>query len=109
MAISNKQINTRITELIRSINKLSDIINHQTRDIHDLKEDNRALKNEISKINTNIDNNNIVQISKIDTLPVKQNTDNNNIILKINTDNNDTKLDYKKDNCIELFNNKLEI
>ena len=72
MAISNIQINTRITELIHSISKLSDIITHQIREIRALKEDNRALKNEISKLNTYIDNNNIVQISQIDSLSVKQ-------------------------------------
>ena len=106
MTISNKQIITRINELKKSINKLSDIINYQTREIQDLKEDNRVLKNEINKTNSNIENNNIVQISKIDSLSVKQKTDNNNIILTINTDNNGTKID---DNFIELFNNKLEL
>ena len=44
MAISNKQINTRINELIQSIIKVSDIINHQTREIQDLNEDDLALK-----------------------------------------------------------------
>ena len=44
MVISNKQINTRITELIQIISKVSDIINHQTRfkEIQDLKEDNHV-------------------------------------------------------------------
>ena len=37
-------MNTLITELIQSINKLSDIINYQTPEIQYLKEDNRALK-----------------------------------------------------------------
>ena len=102
-------MNTLITELIQSINKLSDIINYQTPEIQYLKEDNRALKKEISKINTNIDNNTIVQISKIDSLSVKQKTDNNTI-LTINNDNNYTNIDYtNNDNCIELFNNKLEL
>ena len=41
MVISNKHINKRITELIQSLSKVSDITNHQTREIQDIKEDNR--------------------------------------------------------------------
>ena len=41
---------------------------------------------------------------------VKQKTDNNNTILTINTDINDTNIYYTNtDNCIELFNNTLEL
>ena len=95
MPITNQALYDKITVLENIINKLSDIISYQSKNIESLKDENNIIIQKVINLETKIDNNSIIQAVKIDSIAPKINNKliNNNILLT--TDIEDT-IDYSK-------------
>ena len=104
MPITNQALYDKITVLENIINKLSDIISYQSKNIESLKDIQKVIN-----LEKKIDNNSIIQAVKIDSIAPKINNKliNNNILLT--TDIEDT-IDYsKKSNYLNFLKEKLDI
>ena len=109
MPITNQALYDQITVLENIINKLSDIISYQSKNIESLKDENNIIIQKCINLETKIDNNSIIQAVKIDSIAPKINNKliNNNILLT--TDIEDT-IDYsKKSNYLNFLKEKLDI
>ena len=109
MPITNQALYDKITVLENIINKLSDIISYQSKNIESLKDENNIIIQKVINLQKKIDNNSIIQAVKIDSIATKINNKliNNNILLT--TDIEDT-IDYsKKSNYLNFLKEKLDI
>ena len=107
--ITNQALYDKITVLENIINKLSDIISYQSKNIESLKDENSIIIQKCINLENKIDNNSIIQAVKIDSIAPKINNKliNNNILLT--TDIEDT-IDYSiKSNYLNFLKEKLDI
>ena len=61
MPITNQALYDKITVLENIINKLSDIISYQSKNIESLKDENNIIIQKVINLETKIDNNSIIQ------------------------------------------------
>ena len=109
MPITNQALYDKITVLENIINKLSDIISYQSKNIESLKDENSIIIQKVINLENKIDNNSIIQAVKIDSIAPKINNKliNNNILLT--TDIEDT-IDYSiKSTYLNFLKEKLDI
>ena len=109
MPITNQALYDKITVLENIINKLSDIISYQSKNIESLKDENSIIIQKVINLDNKIDNNSIIQAVKIDSIAPKINNKliNNNILLT--TDIEDT-IDYSiKSTYLNFLKEKLDI
>ena len=109
MPITNQALYDNITILENIINKLSDIISYQSKNIESLKDKNSIIIQKVINLEKKIDNNSIIQSVKIDSIAPKINNKliNNNILLTTDIEDN---IDYSiKSNYVNFLKEKLDI
>ena len=109
MPITNQALYDNITILENIINKLSDIISYQSKNIESLKDENSIIIQKVINLEKKIDNNSIIQSVKIDSIAPKINNKliNNNILLTTDIEDN---IDYSiKSNYVNFLKEKLDI
>ena len=109
MPITNQALYDNITILENIINKLSDIISYQSKNIESLKDENSIIIQKVINLEKKIDNNSIIQSVKIDLIAPKINNKliNNNILLTTDIEDN---IDYSiKSNYVNFLKEKLDI
>ena len=109
MPITNQSLYDNITVLENIINKLSDIISYQSKNIESLKDENSIIIQKCINLEKKIDNNSIIQAVKIDSIAPKINNKliNNNILLTTDIEDN---IDYSiKSNYVNFLKEKLDI
>ena len=109
MPITNQALYDNITILENIINKLSDIISYQSKNIESLKDENSIIIQKVINLEKKIDNNSIIQSVKIDSIAPKINNKliNNNILLTTDIEDN---IDYSiNSNYVNFLKEKLDI
>ena len=112
MPITNQAIFDNLILLEEQLNKLSDILIYQSRNIEDLKDDNKNVIEKVNYLENKIYKNSIIQAVKIDNtikpiLYISSKHINNYTIL---TSDNDNEIDYLiTSNHINLLKDKLDI
>ena len=95
MPITNQALYDKITVLENIINKLSDIISYQSKNIESLKDENNTIIQKVINLEKKIENNSIIQAVKIDSIAPKINKKLINNTILLTTDIEDTIDDSK--------------